>query len=150
MLEDRIYQDYVSALKAKDKHKAHFLSFIRAGLKNAAIELKKDKLDDDEALAVLKKQKKRLLDTKESIVKSQRSELLEDADKELVLLSAYLPEPLSQKELLEAIDAVIAETGASSTKDMGRVMREVLARVGSRAEAKEVSALVKEKLSSSG
>ena len=83
------------------------------------------------------------------LVKSQRSELLENADKELVLLSGYLPEPLSQKELLEVIDAVIAETGASSAKDMGSVMKGVLARVGSRAEARQVSSLVKQKLSPS-
>lgn len=148
MIEDKIYKDYVEALKSKDKHKAGFLSFIRAELKNVAIDLKKEKLDDDEALAVLKKQKKRLEDSKESIAKSERQDLLQNLDKELEILDQYLPKPLEESELIAIIDEVISSIGASSMKDMGRVMKEVIARVGVRADSRKVSELVKQKLSS--
>ena len=72
MLEDKIYNDYKEALKARQKQRSEFLSFLRAGLKNQAIELKAEKLEDKEAVAVLKKQKKCLLDAKEQIEKSMR------------------------------------------------------------------------------
>ena len=148
MLEEKIYQDYVEALKAKNKSKTDFLSLIRAELKNQAIDLKKEKLEDPEVLAVLKKQQKRLQDTKESISSSQRQDLLEDVERELAILNEYLPPALSEEELSKIIDEVIAETGASTMKDMGRVMKEVLARVGAQADSKKVSQLVKNKLSS--
>ena len=149
MLEDKIYKDYVDALKSKDKNTADFLSFVRADLKNAAIDLKKEKLDDDEALTVLKKQKKRLQDSKESISASGRQDLLQNLEKELKILDSYLPSPLEESELIAIIDEVISAAGASSLKDMGRVMKEVLAKVGVRADSKKVSELVKNKLSSS-
>ena len=147
LLEDKIFKDYAQALKAQDKHKCGFLSFVRADLKNRAIELKKEKLDDDEALAVLQKQKKRLQDSKEAIVKSGRQELLEPIERELTLINEYLPQPLEESELVKVIEEVISQVGASSIKDMGKVMKEVIAKVGARAEPKQVSALVKSKLS---
>ena len=148
MLEEKIHNDYIAALKSKDKHKSEFLSFIRADLKNKAIDLKKEKLDDEEVLLVLQKQKKRLEDTKESIEKSGRTELLEEVNREFSILAEYLPKALSESELIAIIDEVITSTDASSMKDMGVVMKEVRARVGARAEAKKISELVKQKLSS--
>ncbi len=146
MLEERIHSDYIAALKSKNKHKSGFLSFIRADLKNKAIELKKEKLDDDEVLLVLQKQKKRLEDTKESIEKSGRTELLQEVNIEFSILAEYLPKALSENELVTIIDEVISSTGASSMKDMGAVMKEVRSRAGARADAKKVSELVKQKL----
>ena len=146
MLEDKIYQDYTQALRAKDKQKRDFLSLIRADIKNQAINLKKDKLEDGEVLAVLKKAQKKLQDAKESITKSGRSDLIEGLEKELAILEQYLPKPLEEAQILEIINRVISETSACSMKDMGKVMKEVLARVGVRADSKKVSSLVKEKL----
>jgi len=146
MLEDKIYQDYTQALRAKDRQRRDFLSLIRADIKNQAINLKKDKLEDDEVLAVLKKAQKNLQDAKESIVKSGRTDLLEGLEKESAILSEYLPKPLEEAQILEIVNAVISELSASSMKDMGKVMKEVLVRVGVRADSKMVSNLVKEKL----
>ena len=146
MLEEKIYQDYLGALKERNRQKIDFLSFVRAQLKNAAIELKKKKLDDNEVLTVLKKQKKRLAESKESIVSSQRSDLIEDLERELAILDGYLPKPLEESELLAIIDQVIAHLSASSMKEMGKVMKEVLAQAGVRADSRKVSELVKEKL----
>ena len=148
MLEDKIYQDYTQALRAKDRHKIDFLSFIRADIKNQAINLKKDKLEDDEVLTVLKKAQKKLQDAKESIAKSERTDLLKGLEKELAILTEYLPKPLEEAQILEIVNAAISKLCASSMKDMGKVMKEVLARVGVQADSKKVSSLVKEKLSS--
>jgi len=119
---------------------------VRAELKNRAIELKKEKLDDSEALGVLQKQKKRLQDSKDAIIKSGRTELLKSAEKELLLLDEYLPKQLQDSELEKIVIETISEVGASSIKDMGKVMKEVLAKVGARAQPKQVSALIKSKL----
>jgi len=146
MLHDKIYQDYVSAMKAKDKFKVEFLSFVRGHLQNKSIELKKEKLDDNEVLAVLTKQKKQLEDAKSQMESSGRPEMIDKTEKELLVIGEYFPEAMSEQEVLEIIEKVISESGASSMKDMGAVMKEVLAKVGARADSKIVSSIVKDKL----
>ena len=147
MLEQKIYQDYVIAMKQKDKKLSTFLSFIRSSLKNTAIDLKKNGLSDEEVLSVLKKEQKRLGDTLESIGKSDRGDLLEAANFELAVLNRYLPQKLSQEELDILIAEALKETQAASMKDMGKVMQYIIGKAGLRADAKTLSALVKEKLS---
>lgn len=147
MLEEKIYQDYLQALKNREKEKTDFLSFIRSELKNFAIQLRKDKLSDEEVLTVLHKQRKRLEESGETIKLSKRQDMIDKIERELALLKTYLPQPLNESELRELIARKIEETQATSLKDMGKVMKEVLAEVGIRAEAKKVSELVREKLS---
>ncbi len=146
MLEQRIYKDYTDALKARDKAKIDFLSFIRAELKNAGIDAKKSPLDDTEVCVVLQRQKKRLEESKESFVASGRKDLIEQSERELTLINSYLPQALTDAELEAIIVQVISDTKASTLKDMGRVMKEALARTGSRGDAKKVSEKVKAKL----
>lgn len=148
MLEDKIYKDYVEALKARNSEKSGFLSFIRAELKNNAIALKKDKLEDGEVLIVLKKQKKQLEETKETIKDTQREDLVKNLQKEITILDEYLPKQLGDNELASVIEQTIKELGAVSIKDMGKVMKEVLVKVGAAADSKKVSEIVKAKLSS--
>lgn len=148
LLEDKIYKDYVGALKARDKSKSDFLSFIRAELKNKAISLKKEKLDDAEVIGVLNKQKKRLEETKESISSSSRKELIENVNNELAVLEKYLPEPLDDESILKIIEESILEIGASSIKDMGKVMKQVLAKTSGKADSRKISEIVRQKLSS--
>ena len=148
MLEEKIYKDYVEALKSKNRDKTDFLSLVRAELKNQAIDLKKNKLEDSEVLPVLKKQQKRLQDAKEAIASSERKDLLQSIENELALLAEYLPQPLSDEELSKIIEEVITEAQASSMKDMGRVMKEVIEKAGARADSKKISEIVKAKLSS--
>lgn len=145
-LEDKIYKDYVDALKSKNRPKSDFLSFIRAELKNSAIELKKDKLDDNEVLSALKKQKKRLEESYEMMQKSQRADVLGGLKMELAILDEYLPRQLTDSELANLVEQTIKDTGASSIKDMGRVMKEILAKAGASADSKKVSEIVKAKL----
>jgi len=146
MLEDKIYKDYVEALKARNKPKSDFLSFIRAELKNSAIELKKDKLEDNEVLTALKKQKTRLEASYEMMQKSQRADILEGIKAELALLDEYLPRQLTDSELASLVEQTIKDTGASSIKDMGRVIKEIIAKAGASADSKKVSEVVKAKL----
>jgi len=146
ILEDKIYKDYVDALKGKNRPKSDFLSFIRAELKNSAIELKKDKLDDSEVLNALKKQKKRLEESYEMMQKSQRADILQGLKMELAILDEYLPRQLSDGELASLVEQTIKDMGASSIKDMGRVMKEILAKAGASADSKKVSEIVKTKL----
>ncbi|MFH2138687.1 MAG: GatB/YqeY domain-containing protein [Candidatus Omnitrophota bacterium] len=147
MLEEKIYNDYVKALKSRDKEKSGFLSFVRADLKNIAINNKKEKLADEDVLSALKKQKKQLQETVESTA-GGKPELSAQAKKEITMLDEYLPQPLADDELLAVINQAVTDVGAVSIKDMGKVMKEVLAKVGVRADAKKTSELVKNKLSS--
>ena len=147
MLEQKIYNDYVQALKQRDREKTTFLSFIRAALKNQAIDLRKDKLSDEETLAVLAKERKRLRDAHETIANSQRQDALDEIKRQLALLEAYLPQELDSEKLAAIINEAIAEENASSIKEMGKVMKHVLAKVGTQADAKKVSELVKQRLS---
>ena len=147
MLEEKIYNDYIKALKAKHKHKVQFLSFLRAELKNKAIELKKETLEDGSAIDVLKKQKKRLLDAKEQFEKSKRKDLLDELNTEIAIIDEYLPESLPIEKIQNIVDEVIRDLVSPSMKDMGRVMKLCLEKLQGKAEAREVSQIVKERLS---
>lgn len=147
MLEQRIYKDYTDALRARDKARIDFLSFIRAELKNVSIDLKKSLLDDSDVCTVLKRQKKRLEESKESFVASGRKDLIEQGEREIAILNGYLPQALSDAEVGTIIEQVIVEMQAASIKDMGRVMKEVLSRAGASADAKKASEMVKKRLS---
>jgi uncharacterized protein YqeY len=120
---------------------------VRAELKNLAISAKKDKLEDNETLSVLQKLKKRLEEAKEAAAKGAKVDFIEKTEKEIAVLGDYLPKALSEAELTSIINEVVTSLGATSIKDMGRVMKEVLSKVGAQADSKTVSDLVKNKLS---
>ncbi len=150
MLEEKIFNDYKEAMKNKDTLKSSVLSFLRAQLLNLAVEKKKNKLEDAEVFAVIKKLIKQRQDSIEQFTKGNRPELAEKEAKELEMLKAYLPAELSRDEIGKIIDTAIAETGASGMKDMGKVMKEVTAKAAGKADGKLVSDLVREKLSKLG
>lgn len=146
MLEEKILADFKDAMKKKDSIRTSTLSFLRAQLKNNAIEKRQDSLQDSEVITVIKKQLKQRLDSIEKFKSGGRTDLAEKEQKEFEILKWYLPEEISANELEGIIEAVIAETQASSIKDMGRVMKEVVAKTAGRAESKMVSELVRGKL----
>jgi uncharacterized protein len=150
MLEEKILNDYKEALKNKDSLKSTALSFLRAQLMNAALEKKKNTLDDTEVMAVVRKQIKQRQDSIEQFTKGNRPELAEKELQELKILKAYLPEELSGEELKKIIEEAVAVTGALGMKDMGKVMKEVTAKVAGKADSKTVSDLVRERLSKAG
>lgn len=146
-LEERLLSDYKEALKAKEGLRSSVINFLRAELMNVAIARKKDKLDDSDVVAVIRKQIKSRQDSIEQFTRGGRLELAEKEKKELEVLKGYLPKELSPEEVTRIIDEVIAAVGACGIRDMGKVMKEVAAKVAGQADAKTVSDLVKQRLS---
>ncbi len=144
MLEEKILNDYKEAMKKRDALRISTLSFLRASMQNLAIEKKKDKLDDPDVIAILRKQIKQRQDSIEQFKKGNRPELAEKEMKELEILKQYLPKELSADELRKIIKDAVAATGATGPKDMGKVMKEVMAKAAGQADGKMVSDLVKE------
>ena len=147
MLEEKILNDYKEAMKAKESLKSSVLSFLRAEMLNLATAKSKAKLDDSEIISVIKKQIKQRQDSIEQFTSGGRIEMAQKEQKEMEMLKAYLPPELSQDEIKKVIDDVVAATGASGMKDMGKVMKEVNAKVAAAADGKLVSELVRARLS---
>jgi uncharacterized protein len=146
MLEEKILNDYKDAMKARDSLKSSVLSCLRAEIMNTALAKKKNNLDDNEVLAVIKKQVKQHQDSIEQFTKGNRPDLAEKEAKELKILEAYLPAQISADELKKIVEEIIASTAACGMKDMGKVMKEATARVGASADSKALSEMVKAKL----
>lgn len=147
MLEEKLFNDYKEAMKSRDALKSSVLSFLRAQLMNMAIEKRKKALDDNEVIAAIRKQIKQHEDSIEQFRKGSRLDLTEKESLELEILKSYLPKELSSDEIKKIIEEIISSTGASGIKDMGKAMKEVVARVAGQADGKIVSDLVKERLS---
>ncbi len=147
MLEEKIFNDYKEALKNKDSVKSSILSFLRSQMMNAALEKKKDKLDDNEVIAVIKKQIKQHQDSIEQFKAGGRQDLIDKEIKELEIIKIYIPEELAPDALKKVIGEVVSELSASGMKDMGKVMKEVMARTAGKADSKLISDLVKQRLS---
>jgi len=149
-LQDDVTEAWKTAMKARDPRK-DALSLIRSELKKEAIHTRGDgvsgtDLDDDAALTVLTRMAKQ---RRESIVeyeKGGRSDLVEKESAELAVVQEFLPAALDEDELLALVDEVIRETGASSPKEMGKVMGPVMKRAAGRADGNVVRALVQKRL----
>ena len=146
MLEEKIMEDYKKAMKEKEALKVSVLSFLRAELKNAAIDKRKDKLEDAEVIAVVKKQVKQRQDSIEQFKNGGRQDLAEKETKELEILKSYLPQQLSEDKIREIIEEAIKETGACGPQDMGKLMKALLPKLSGGADNKLVSELVKNRL----
>jgi uncharacterized protein YqeY len=149
MLEEKILNDYKEAMKNKDTLRSAALSFLRADLINVAFAKKKKNLNDEEVIAVIRKQIKAHQDSVEQFKKGARQDLADKEAKELQILKAYLPQELTSDEIKKIIEEAVVSTGAQGQKDMGKVMKEVNAKISGRAEGKLVNDLVKERLSGS-
>ncbi|MFH1198786.1 MAG: GatB/YqeY domain-containing protein [Candidatus Omnitrophota bacterium] len=147
MLEEKIMSDYKEAMKARDSLKSTVLSCLRAEFMNTALAKKKDKLDDNDCIAVIRKQIKSRQDSIEQFTVGCRLELAEKEKKELEILKIYLPVEMPVEEIKKIIEEIIIAIGAQGMKDMGRVMKEINAIIAGKADSKTVSDLVKERLS---
>jgi uncharacterized protein YqeY len=146
MLEQKILKDYQEAMKGRDTVKSTLLSCVRAEIANAALKEKKGALDDNGIIAVIRKQIKQHQDSIDQFQKGGRMDLVDKETKELQVLKAYLPPQLSVDEIKKIIEESLTITAAAGLKDMGKVMKEALAKIGSGADTKLVSDLVREKL----
>ena len=141
----RIEDELKAARLARDDDRRDALSLILNALRTSEKELQRP-LSDDEELQVLQRERKRRLEAAEAFRKGGREEQAEDEEYELEVLEEFMPEPLSEDEIEEIIDDVITEVGATSIRDLGRVMAGVMHQVSGRADGSVVSQLVKEKL----
>jgi len=147
-LEDKIGQDYISAMKARDSFRSSVLSFLRAQVKNVKVDKRLEAVPDEDVILVIKKQAKQRQDSINQFKAGNRPDLAEKEEKELVVLKEYLPVEMSLDQLKIIVEEVIKASGANSIKDMGREMKDVLARCAGKADNQTVGALVKERLTS--
>lgn len=146
-LSERIEKDYVTAFKAKKTDEVAVLRMLKAAVKNKQVDLRRE-LTDNEILDVLAKQVKQRQESIDQFRAAGRIDLAEIEEREHLILRTYLPTALSSTELEEAVVLTIQTIGASGMKDMGKVMNAILGEHAGRVDGKELSALVRAKLSS--
>lgn len=145
-LVEQITKDMTTAMKEQDKFTLSVLRMLKSALQLEKISKNHD-LTDEETIAVIKKQVKLRKDSKEEFSKLNKTEEAENLDKEIECLSKYLPEEMSDEEMMQIIEEVFAELKPASIKEMGKVMKELNPKLAARADMTKVSAIVKEKLS---
>jgi uncharacterized protein YqeY len=141
----RIEDELKAARLARDDDRRDALSLILNALRASEKELRRP-LSDDEELQVLQRERKRRVEAAEAFRGAGREEQADDEEYELEVLEEFMPEPLSEDELEDIVDDAIAEVGATSMRDIGRVMADVMPQVAGRADGSAVSQLVREKL----
>ncbi len=144
-LQQRLTDDMKTAMKAGDKDTLGVVRRAIAAIQNARIEKRED-LDEQEEIKVIRSIAKQHKESIEQFRAAGREDLATKEEAELEILSTYLPAEMDQAQLEAIVDAVIADTGASSMKDMGGVIKIVMAKAQGQAEGGAVSALVKGKL----
>ena len=147
MLKARIQEDVKNAMRARERERLGVLRLITAAIKQIEVD-KRIELDDEQVLVVLDKMVKQRRESLEQFEKAEREDLAEKERYELGLIGTYLPEPLSEEELVSLIQSTMDDLGAESIRDMGPVMNALRAQVQGRADMKAVSQAVKAKLSS--
>ena len=141
----RIESDLKEAMKERDTGRRDALRLILNALRSAEKEIQRP-LHEGEELQVLQRERKRRLEAIEAYRGAGREEQAEREEDELDVLEGFLPEPLSDEELEAIVDDAIAENGATSMRDLGRVMADVMPQIAGRADGSAVSQLVREKL----
>ncbi len=144
-LKERIQADMKNALKKGDREKLNAIRFLLSQIKNAEIE-KRSELSDDEIMGVISREIRKIKEAAKEFHEGGNPERAEKELKEAEFLSGYLPEPLSEEELENLIEETIRDVGASSLKDMSRVMKELMPKARGRAEGSRISEMVKKKL----
>ncbi|OUM95976.1 MAG: aspartyl-tRNA amidotransferase [Thermobacillus sp. ZCTH02-B1] len=145
-LAERLNEDLKQAMKSQDKIRLNVLRMIRAAIKNQEIERKRA-LDEGELIDVLSREIKQRRESLQDFEKAGRTDLAEQVTAEIEIISAYLPEPLTEEEVTALVQQTIQETGASSKADMGKVMAALMPKVKGRADGKLVNRIVSQHLS---
>ena len=140
-IEDEIKE----AMKARDAERRDALRLIVNALKSSQKELQRP-LSDEEELQVLQRERKRRIEAAEAFRTGGHDDRAEAEERELAILEEFMPEPLSEEEIEEIVDDAIAEVGATSMADLGRVMADVMPQIAGRADGSQVSQIVREKL----
>ncbi len=141
----QLEQEVKDAMLARDGGRRDALRLILSSLRSAEKDLQRP-LSDDEELQVLQRERKKRQEAAEAFHAADRPEQAEREEAELAILQEFMPEPVDEEELERIVDDAIAENGATSLRDMGRVMADVMPQVAGRADGSAVGQLVREKL----
>lgn len=146
MLKEKLMDELKEAMREKDEIRKNTVQMVRA----AILQVEKDKgitVEDDRILEIIAKEVKSKKDALVEFEKAGREDLINQTNSEIEVLTKYLPKQLSKEELEEKISAIIAKVGATSMKDMGIVMKEAKAEIGTAADGKSINEVVKALLS---
>jgi hypothetical protein len=144
-LIEEIDDEIKDAMKARDSERRDALRLILDALKKSEKELQRP-LSEEEELQVMQRERKKRIEAAEAFREGGREEQADAEERELDILEEFMPEPLSEEEIEEIIDDVIAEVGATSMAQLGRVMADVMPQIAGRADGSQVSQIVREKL----
>ncbi len=145
-MEERLVQEMKAAMKSNDKLRLSTIRMIRSTVKNKEIELRKP-LDDGEIQKAIQGMVRKGEESVEQFKLGGRMDLVEKESKEIEILKSFLPQALTQEEILKIIDETIEETQSTSLKDIGKLMKSVMPKLQGKADGKLVNQLVKERLS---
>ena len=141
----RIEDELKAAMRAREKERTDTLRMTLASLRAAEKEVQRP-LKEDEELRVVQRERKRRTEAAEAFREGDRPDQADKEERELAVIEEFMPEPMSEDDVERIIDDAIAETGATSLRDLGRVMADVMPQVAGRADGSTVSQLVREKL----
>lgn len=150
-LKEKLTADMKEAMKAREEGRQRLgvIRMVRGAIRQQEIDGQKE-LDDDAVLAVISKEVKQRRDSIEEFKKGGREDLIAQNEAEIAILMAYLPQQMAEGEIRKLVQDAIAATGASSPKEMGKVMKELMPKVKGRADGKLVNQIVRELLSAEG
>ena len=140
-----IKEDIKDAMRARDTERLSTLRMVHSSIKNRSID-QSEELSDDDVIAVLAKEAKKRRQSAQAYEDGNRPELAQKERNELEVIKGYLPEPLSDDDVAKIVDEIIADTGATSRREMGKVMGAVIPRIKGRYDASKVKDIVLEKL----
>ncbi len=149
-LKQRILDDMKAAMRAREKERLGAIRLITAAIKQVEVDDRLDTIDDTRLAGILQKMLKQRRDSIEQYQKANRQDLADKEAFEITVIESYMPRPLGDDELQQLIDTVIRDTGATSMKEMGKVMAHLKDRVQGRADMGAVSTKVRDRLSGAG
>lgn len=142
MLKEKLLEDLKSAMKEKNTNKKNAVQMVRT----AILQIEKDKgieVSDEQIIDIIAKEVKKRKDSLADFEKANRQDLIDQINEEISVLEVYLPKQLTDEELEEIVSKIVTEVGASSIKDMGKVMKEAKSEIGAKADGKRINEMVK-------
>lgn len=144
-LKEKLQEDLKSSMKNKDTIRKSVITLVRAAIKQIEVDQRVE-LDDVAVMDIISKQLKQRNDSLEEFEKAGREDLIEETKSEIQVLKEYLPQQLSEEELEKIVIETIAEVGATSMKDMGKIMAIIKPKTAGRADGRKINELVKKNL----
>ena len=144
-IKTKLEDDLKQAMRERNAPRRDVIRYIRSEIRNQEIRLRRD-LEDDDAIQVLSRQAQQRRDSIEAFQSANRQDLVDKERAELEIITEYLPRQMGEDEIRALVAQTVAETGAAGPRDMGKVMSAIMPQVRGRAEGRQVSALVSEKL----